>query len=168
MTPAPRPVPPESKLLPRERLVAEYGRAARAPGLRVVFTNGVFDILHRGHVEYLYAARALGDCLVVGLNTDASVRRLKGPERPLNGEQDRALVLAGLGCVDVVTLFDEDTPRALIAALLPDVLVKGGDYRPEEVVGRTEVEAAGGRLVLIPVVAGRSTTGLVQKIRSTP
>ncbi len=168
MTPAPQPVPPESKLLARDRLVAKYGRAARAPALRVVFTNGVFDILHRGHVDYLYAARALGDCLVVGLNTDASARRLKGPERPLNVEQDRALVLAGLGCVDVVTLFDEDTPRALIAALLPDVLVKGGDYRPEDVVGRAEVEAAGGRLVLIPFLEGRSTTGLVRKIRSTP
>ncbi len=168
MTPASQPAPPESKLRSRARLVAELGRAARAPGLRLVFTNGVFDILHRGHVEYLYAARALGDCLVVGLNTDASVRRLKGPERPLNPEQDRALVLAGLACVDVVTLFDEDTPHALIGALLPDVLVKGGDYRPEEVVGRAEVEAAGGRLVLLPFVEGRSTTGLVQKIRSTP
>jgi len=168
VTPAHPPVPPGSKLLPREALLARYGRAARTPGLRVVFTNGVFDILHRGHVEYLYAARALGDCLVLGLNTDASARRLKGPERPLNDEDDRALVLAGLACVDVVTLFDEDTPRALIADLLPDVLVKGGDYRPEDVVGRAEVEAAGGRLVLIPFLEGRSTTGLVQKIRSTP
>lgn len=168
MTPAPLPVPPPSKVFSRERVLARFGRAARAPGQRVVFTNGVFDILHRGHVEYLYAARALGDGLVVGLNTDASVRRLKGPERPINDERDRALVLAALGCVDAVTLFDEDTPLALISALLPDVLVKGSDYRPDEVVGRAEVEAAGGRLVLIPFVEGRSTTALVDRIRSTP
>ncbi len=168
MTPAPQPVPPSSRLFSRERLLVRFGRAARAPGERVVFTNGVFDILHRGHVEYLYAARALGDALVVGLNTDASVRRLKGPERPLNPEQDRALVLAALACIDAVTLFDEDTPLALISALLPDVLVKGGDYRPDDVVGRAQGEAAGGRLVLIPFVEGRSTTALVDRIRSTP
>ncbi len=166
MTLDPGSAPPASKLLTRERLLARLARASRPAGQRVVFTNGVFDILHRGHVEYLYAARALGDCLVVGVNTDDSVRRLKGPERPLNPEQDRALVLAALACVDAVTLFDEDTPHALIAALLPDVLVKGADYRPEDVVGRTEVEAAGGRLVLIPFVHGRSTSGLVQKIRN--
>ncbi len=166
MTPTP-PSAPAAKLLAREQLLDRYARDRRAPGQRVVFTNGVFDILHRGHVEYLYAARALGDILVVGLNSDSSVRRLKGPRRPLNPEYDRALVLAGLGCVDAVTLFDEDTPHQLIAALLPDVLVKGGDYRPEEVVGRPEVEAAGGRLVLIPFVEGRSTTGLVERIRST-
>ena len=166
MTPAPTPVAPLSKLLSREPLLARFAAGARAPGRRVVFTNGVFDILHRGHVEYLYAARALGDFLVVGVNTDASVRRLKGPGRPLNVEQDRAVVLAALACVDAVTLFDEDTPRALIAALLPDVLVKGGDYRPDDVVGRAEVEAAGGRLVLLPFVEGRSTTALLEKIRS--
>jgi len=166
VTPAPRPVAPLEKLLSREQLLARLARGARPTAQRVVFTNGVFDILHRGHVEYLFAARALGDCLVVGLNTDASVRRLKGPARPLNPEQDRALVLAGLGCVDAVTLFDEDTPRALIAALLPDVLVKGGDYRPADVVGRAEVEAAGGRLVLIPFLEGRSTTGLLDRIRN--
>ncbi len=152
------------KLCPRAELAARVAALPRP----VVFTNGVFDILHRGHVEYLYAARALGDALVVGLNTDASVRRLKGPQRPLNPERDRSLVLAGLGCVDAVTLFGEDTPQDLIAALLPDILVKGGDYRPEEVVGRPEVEAAGGRLVLIPFVQGRSTTALVDRIRSSP
>ncbi len=159
---APAPPDPASKLLSRTALLERFGRPRAA---RVVFTNGVFDILHRGHVEYLLAARALGDVLVIGLNTDDSVRRLKGPERPLNPQEDRAFVLASLACVDAVTLFDEDTPRLLIAALLPDVLVKGGDYRPEEVVGRTEVEAAGGRLVLIPFVEGHSTTGLVQRIR---
>ncbi|HET9985665.1 MAG TPA: D-glycero-beta-D-manno-heptose 1-phosphate adenylyltransferase [Longimicrobiales bacterium] len=158
-----QPVAPRDKIFTRDRLLARFPRT-RAE--RVVFTNGCFDILHRGHVEYLAAARALGDVLVIGLNTDASVRRLKGPDRPLVPEDDRAFVLAGLACVDAVVLFDEDTPRELIAALLPDVLVKGGDYRPDEVVGRAEVEAAGGRLVLVPIVEGRSTTGLLHRIRS--
>ncbi len=160
MTP---PVSPAEKVVSREELLRLFGRPRKGS---LVFTNGVFDILHRGHVEYLWAARSLGDALVIGLNTDASVRRLKGPERPLNSEDDRAMVLAALGCVDAVTLFGEDTPRELIAALLPDVLVKGGDYRPEEVVGRAEVEGAGGRLVLIPFLEGRSTTGLVERIRN--
>lgn len=160
------PVAPTSKILSRDDLIRRFGRGAPTRPGRVVFTNGVFDILHRGHVEYLYAARCLGDALVLGLNDDASVRRLKGPDRPLNGQDDRAFVLAGLACIDAVTLFSEDTPHALISALLPDVLVKGGDYRADEVVGRAEVEAAGGRLVLIPFVHGRSTTGLVEKIRS--
>jgi D-beta-D-heptose 7-phosphate kinase/D-beta-D-heptose 1-phosphate adenosyltransferase len=156
------PVHPREKILTREELLARFGRPR---GERVVFTNGCFDVLHRGHVEYLFAARELGDRLVVGLNSDASVRRLKGPSRPLVGQEDRAIVLAGLGCIDAVTIFDEDTPRDLIAGLLPDVLVKGGDYRPEEVVGREEVEAAGGRLVLMPFLDGRSTTGLIQRMR---
>lgn len=159
-----RPVKPDEKLLPRDALLRRLGRSAPGRPGRVVFTNGVFDLLHRGHVDYLFAARSLGDALVVGVNTDDSVRRLKGAGRPLNGQDDRAFVLGGLACVDAVTLFDEDTPHELIAALLPDVLVKGGDYRPEDVVGRAEVEAAGGRLVLIPFVKGRSTTGLVQRI----
>jgi D-beta-D-heptose 7-phosphate kinase/D-beta-D-heptose 1-phosphate adenosyltransferase len=131
---------------------------------RVVFSNGCFDVLHRGHIEYLFAARALGTALVIGLNTDDSVRRLKGEGRPLNREIDRAFVLAGLACVDAVTLFDEDTPARLIAELLPDVLVKGGDYRPEDVVGRADVEAAGGRLVIVPLIHGYSTTALFQRI----
>lgn len=156
------PPDPASRILSRPVVVERFGRPRSQ---RIVFTNGVFDILHRGHVEYLHAARALGDVLVVGVNTDDSVRRLKGPERPLNREQERAFVLAALACVDAVTLFDEDTPRALIAALLPDVLVKGGDYAPDQVVGRAETEAAGGRLVLIPFVEGHSTTGLVERIR---
>lgn len=156
--------PPAAKILDEPALLQRYGRPR--PNV-VVFTNGVFDILHRGHVEYLYAARALGDALIVGLNTDASVRRLKGPERPVHPEADRALVLAGLGCVDAVTLFDDDTPERLIAELLPDVLVKGADYREEEVAGRTAVLAAGGRVQLIPLVPGRSTTGTIQKLRES-
>jgi D-beta-D-heptose 7-phosphate kinase/D-beta-D-heptose 1-phosphate adenosyltransferase len=141
-------------------LVAEVGRRRQA-GQTVVFTNGCFDLLHLGHVRLLRQAAALGDYLVVGLNSDASVRRLKGPTRPLNPEDARAEVLAALECVDAVTVFDEDTPLALIASILPDVLVKGGDYRPEQVVGRAEVEAAGGRLVLIPLIEGHSTSRLV-------
>lgn len=153
---------------PGEKILAEnvlLDKLSRPREIKLVFTNGVFDILHRGHIEYLYAARALGDALVVAINTDASVRRLKGPERPINTDEDRALVLAGLGCVDYVTFFADDTPLRLLSALLPDVLVKGGDYTPETIVGRQEVEAAGGRVVVIPFVAGRSTTGTVNKIK---
>ena len=154
---------PDQKILTRDELLRRHGRPRKQ---RLVFTNGCFDHLHRGHVAYLNAARALGDLLVVGVNTDASVRRLaKGASRPLVGEEDRAYVLASLACVDAVTLFDEDTPQALVAALLPDVLVKGGDYAAHEVAGRREVEAAGGRVELIPFVEGYSTTALVQRIR---
>lgn len=153
---------------PREKILGEtllMEQLARPRTGKLVFTNGVFDILHRGHVEYLYAARALGDVLLVAINTDASVRRLKGRDRPINAEHDRALVLAGLGCVDYVTFFADDTPLNLIKALLPDVLVKGGDYTAETIVGRNEVEAAGGSVVVIPLVQGRSTTQTVTKIR---
>ncbi len=154
---------PDSKILTRDDLLRRHGRPR---GHRLVFTNGCFDLLHRGHVAYLCAARALGDFLVVGVNTDASVRRLaKDASRPLVREEDRAYVLASLACVDAVTLFDEDTPLALISVLLPDVLVKGGDYAADDVVGRREVEAAGGRLEIIPFVEGYSTTALVQRIR---
>lgn len=154
---------PESKILSRDVLLDRFGRPR---DLDLVFTNGVFDLMHRGHVSYLSRARALGDILVVGVNTDASARRLgKGPDRPMNGERDRALVLAALESVDVVCLFDEDTPRELVAELLPDVLVKGADYRLADVAGREEVEAAGGQVVLIPFVEGYSTTDLVQRIR---
>jgi rfaE bifunctional protein nucleotidyltransferase chain/domain len=157
-------VDPADKILPPAEIMRRYGR----PRTRsVVFTNGCFDILHRGHVAYLHEARALGDTLIVGLNTDASVRRLKGEDRPIVGQDDRAYILAGLGCVDAVTFFDEDTPARLIAALLPDVLVKGGDYSPDAVVGRDAVEDAGGRLVLIPFVTGRSTTHILQRIRDS-
>jgi D-beta-D-heptose 7-phosphate kinase/D-beta-D-heptose 1-phosphate adenosyltransferase len=162
---------PADKVLDRVRLVDRYGRSnvntreATGSRRRIVFTNGVFDLLHRGHVEYLFAARALGDVLVVGMNTDASVRRLKGPARPVNNENDRAIVLAGLACVDAISLFDEDTPSELIRALVPDILVKGADYAPDQVVGRDIVEAAGGHLVLIPLVEGRSTTSIIQRMQ---
>lgn len=157
-----RPGPLDRKVLDVDELLARHGRPR--PG-RLVFTNGCFDILHRGHVECLAAARAMGDTLVVGLNTDASVARLKGRHRPHVPLEDRAAVLAALAGVDVITPFDADTPRALIAALLPDVLVKGGDYAPEGVVGREEVEAAGGEVVVVPYLPGRSTTELARRIR---
>jgi len=155
---------PAAKVLTRDELLARYGRP-RAQ--RVVFTNGCFDILHRGHVEYLHRARSLGDLLVVGLNSDESVRRLKGPTRPVNPQEDRAYVLASLDAVDAVTLFEEDTPRELIAALLPDVLVKGGDYRLEDIVGAEEVTEAGGEVVIAPLVPGRSTTSILQRGRES-
>ena len=139
-------------------------REVREAGRTLVFTNGVFDILHRGHCEYLAAARALGGTLVVGMNTDASVRRLKGEKKPIVPEGDRAFVLSQLACVDAVCLFDEDTPQRLIAALLPDVLVKGGDYMLETIVGREEVEAAGGRVLTIPLTPERSSTNILQTI----
>ena len=150
----------EEKILSRAVLLERFGRPRS--GI-LVFTNGCFDLLHRGHVEYLDAARRLGDRLVVGLNSDASVRRLKGENRPLIPQEDRAIVLAGLGAVDAVTIFDEDTPRELIASLLPDVLVKGGDSRPEEIAGAPEVEAARGRVVIAPLVPGRSSTALMRR-----
>lgn len=153
---------PVTKLLSRAQAIERFGRPRTH---RVVFTNGCFDLLHPGHVDYLARARALGDALVVGLNTDASVRRLKGPARPLVAEADRALVVAGLEAVDAVTLFDEDTPRELIAALLPDVLVKGGDYRLEDIVGREEVAAAGGETAVLPFRPGHSTSQLMHRIR---
>lgn len=154
---------PASKIVDRDRLVSTCGRPRSR---RIVFTNGCFDLLHPGHVLYLHEARRLGDLLVVGINTDASVARLKGPQRPLVDQRSRALVLAGLEAVDMVALFDEDTPAELIRALLPDVLVKGGDYAPGDVVGRRDVEAAGGEVHIIPFVQGHSTTGLVERIRS--
>jgi rfaE bifunctional protein nucleotidyltransferase chain/domain len=154
------PVAPAAKLLSLPELLRRYGRP-RAGSL--VFTNGCFDILHRGHVEYLDHARRLGDLLVIGLNTDSSVRRLKGPERPINGEIDRATVIAGLAAVDAVVLFDEDTPRELVARLLPDIIVKGGDYRADEIAGAEEVIAAGGKVVVAPLVPGQSTTRIVHR-----
>ncbi len=133
----------------------------------LVFTNGVFDVLHRGHVTYLDQARGLGASLVVAVNADASVRRLgKGDDRPLNGQDDRMAVLAALAAVDLVVPFDDDTPRALIVACLPDILVKGGDYTAETTAGAAEVVAAGGRFVAIPFTFDRSTTALVNRIRS--
>jgi len=137
----------------------------KAVGRRVVFTNGCFDILHQGHVTYLEAARRQGDCLVVGLNSDASIRAIKGPERPVNREESRARVLAALGCVDYVVIFGDETPLALVTALLPDVLVKGADWPVEKIVGAAEVFAHGGTVITIPMVEGCSTTGLIDLIR---
>ena len=138
---------------------------ARRNGRRVVFTNGCFDLLHPGHIRCLEQARALGDLLVVAINTDASVRRVKGAGRPVVPEGERAEVLAALAAVDYVTLFDEDTPQRIIARVLPDVLVKGGDWGPDKIVGRAEVEAAGGRVVAIPLAPAYSTSALLEKIR---
>ncbi|MFW6079694.1 MAG: D-glycero-beta-D-manno-heptose 1-phosphate adenylyltransferase [Gemmatimonadota bacterium] len=153
---------PRAEVLSRAALVERFGRPRTG---RLVFTNGCFDLLHRGHVEYLAAAAELGDRLVVAINADDSVRRLKGPGRPIVGEGDRAAVVASIRYVDAVTIFDEDTPRALIAALLPDVLVKGGDYRAEEVVGHTEVVAAGGEVRILPYREGHSTSEIIRRIR---
>jgi len=152
------------KIVDRATAVAKV-TAARRAGKRVVFTNGCFDLMHVGHVRYLAAARDAGDLLVVAINADASVQRLKGPERPLVPEAARAEVLAALAAVDLVTIFEEDTPAEVIAALRPDVLVKGADWAPDQVVGRDTVEAHGGRVELIPVVEGFSTTALVDRIR---
>jgi rfaE bifunctional protein nucleotidyltransferase chain/domain len=136
-------------------------------GKKVVFTNGCFDIIHRGHVEYLTKAKALGDILIVGMNTDASVRRLKGPERPVVCQEDRALVLAALRVVDYVCLFDEDTPYELIKAVIPDVLVKGSDWKIDSIVGKDIVEAAGGKVQTIDFVSNRSTTNIIEKIANS-
>ncbi len=156
---------PAAKILTRPGAVA-WRRGLSGP---LVFTNGVFDVLHRGHIRLLLAARAEGEggggALLVGVNSDGSARRLKGPERPVNRESDRAYLLAALACVDAVTLFEEDTPAALIAALQPDVLVKGADYAPGEIVGADLVTARGGRVVRVPLEAGFSTTGLIAKLK---
>lgn len=133
----------------------------------IAFTNGCFDILHEGHIASLSQAAQEADILIVGLNSDASTRRLKGPERPVNHEQSRALVIASLVMVDAVVLFEEDTPLQLITAILPDVLVKGGDYTLEQIVGAPEVMANGGRVVINPIVDGFSTTGIIQRIKAS-
>ncbi len=141
--------------------------AARAMGRRFVFTNGCFDLIHAGHTEFLRQARSLGHYLLVGVNTDRSVRAIKGPSRPVQAEQARATVVAALGSVDYVVLFDEDTPLRIVQELLPDILVKGGDYTPESVVGRAEVERAGGRVQVIPLVPGFSSSQIAQRIRQS-
>jgi D-beta-D-heptose 7-phosphate kinase/D-beta-D-heptose 1-phosphate adenosyltransferase len=152
------------KIVARPALVAAVRSLQRA-GKKVVFTNGCFDLLHVGHVRCLQEARALGDALVVGVNADASVRLLKGPGRPLTPARERAEVLAALACVDYVTIFGAATPQGLIAAVQPDVLVKGGDWPVGKIVGREVVEARGGRVLSIPFVKGRSTTATIEKIR---
>lgn len=153
------------KVLTREELLA-VRRRLKNEGRRVVFTNGCFDLIHRGHVEYLRQARALGDALIVGVNSDASVRRLKGPERPIVEQDDRAHVLAALASVDFVCLFEEETPLALIRQLVPDVLVKGADWAVADVVGRDVVESAGGSVHTITFLPNRSTSRIIETIRS--
>lgn len=136
----------------------------RRAGRRVVFTNGCFDLLHPGHVRYLQQARAIGDALIVALNSDRAVRALKGSSRPILNEDERAEVMAALGCVDYVIIFDDVSPRETIAALLPDVLVKGGDWSVDQIIGREEVEAAGGEVLNLPFVEGVSTTDVISRI----
>jgi rfaE bifunctional protein nucleotidyltransferase chain/domain len=145
---------------------AELARALRSEGRRIVFTNGVFDILHPGHVRYLQQARALGDVLIVGLNADASVRKNKGPGRPINTQAERAELLEALECVDAVVLFAEDTPAEIIAAIQPHTLVKGADWAENAIVGRETVEARGGQVVRVPIEQGYSTTEIIRKIRA--
>lgn len=159
------PAPVDARLIDRTDLL-RLANIWRMKGDRIVFTNGCFDILHRGHVQYLEEAAALGERLVIGLNTDASVRRLgKGDDRPVNDEESRAKVLCALRCVDAVVLFDEDTPMALIQALVPDVLAKGGDWAAKDIIGADVVKAAGGEVRSIPLVEGFSTTALLDRIR---
>jgi rfaE bifunctional protein nucleotidyltransferase chain/domain len=153
-----------SKILSKTQMQEERAHLRQA-GKKLVFTNGVFDILHVGHVRYLAQARELGDALVVAINSDASVRELKGEARPLVNQTERAEILAALSYVDYVTIFDDISPRSLIAKLLPDILVKGGDYALEQIHGREEVEAAGGRVVSLPFVDGASTTAMLERIR---
>ena len=153
-----------SKIVPLDELVAARAEWRRL-GKSVVWTNGCFDLLHAGHVRSLRDARALGDILIVGLNSDRSVRELKGVGRPIIPELERAEILASLECVDAVCIFGEATPRRIISELLPDVLVKGGDWRADQIIGREEVESAGGQVVSIPVVPGHSTTAILRRIR---
>jgi len=154
-----------SGILSLKEAVQRFGRASRGER-RVVFTNGCFDLLHPGHIQSLEQARALGDALLVGINSDASVRELKGEGRPILPELERAEILAALECVDAVVVFNELTPREIISVLLPDVLVKGGDWPGDQIVGREEVEGAGGRVVSVPVLAGYSTTSILAKMRA--
>jgi len=154
----------KAKVLSLNEMVVARERL-RGEGKRLVFTNGVFDLLHVGHVRYLAQARALGGALLVAINSDESVRELKGPDRPVFDEDERAEILAALRHVDYVVVFDDISPRSLIKRLLPDVLVKGGDYQLDEIHGREEVEAAGGKVISLPFVAGASTTSLLQRMK---
>jgi D-beta-D-heptose 7-phosphate kinase/D-beta-D-heptose 1-phosphate adenosyltransferase len=155
----------QEKILQLSELLAKR-QQAQSQNQRVVFTNGCFDLLHPGHISYLHQARQLGDLLIVALNSDVSVRRLKGDNRPILNQQERAIILAALTMVDYVTCFDEDTPHQLIVTLQPDVLVKGGDWALDQIVGRQEVEATGGQVFALPYVAGASTTDIVNRILS--
>ena len=154
-------------VLTLDDLILRFAKQKRN-GRKVIFTNGCFDLLHPGHIGTLEAARALGDILIVGLNSDESVRALKGPTRPVIPEQERAEIIASLECVDAVTVFCDLTPQKVIAALLPDIIVKGGDWPDDQIVGRTEVESSGGRVTRISIVPGYSTTEILNKIRSLP
>jgi len=154
------------KILSLEQMHRERERL-RSAGLRLVFTNGVFDLIHVGHIRYLTEARALGDRLIVAINSDRSVRQLKGESRPIFNERERAEILAALRMVDYVTIFDDVSPRTLIAELLPDVLVKGGDYGIDAIHGREEVEEAGGSVISLPFIDGASTTSIIEKMKST-
>ncbi len=158
------PPAPESKVIPFEGLPALAERL-RAEGRRIVTTNGCFDLLHWGHIKYLHDARALGDVLICGVNADESVRRLKGPSRPIWDEKVRALQLAGLASVDYVAVFGEDTPERFVEAIRPAIHVKGGDYEGKDVPEKRVVERLGGKMVCVPLVPGFSTTGLVEKLR---
>lgn len=153
------------KVVSQDELIVHVA-AAKGNGRRVVFTNGCFDLLHPGHLRVLEQARALGDLLIVAINNDAGVRGLKGAGRPIIPQQERAEILAAMAAVDFVVVFDEPTPRELIQKVVPSVLVKGGDWGPGEIVGREEVEAAGGRVVSIPVEPGYSTSGIIERIRN--
>jgi len=151
------------RVISRAELI-EVRRELKKNGRRIVFTNGCFDLLHRGHIEYLAKAKSLGDILIVGLNADDSVRRLKGPNRPITPQEDRAAILAALAVVDYVCIFDEDTPYELIRAVVPDILVKGADWTVDDVVGKDIVDAAGGSVHTIEFLPNRSTTNIIQKI----
>ena len=155
----------EKKIRARRELL-KIIKDLRTKRKRIVFTNGCFDLLHIGHVRYLEKAKALGDVLVVGVNSDASVRKLKGPKRPILPEEERAGILSGLGCVDYITIFSEIDPLKLIASLRPDVLVKGGDWTKEQTVGKEVVERSGGEVVILPFVKGASTSSLIHTILS--
>ncbi|MES2479242.1 MAG: D-glycero-beta-D-manno-heptose 1-phosphate adenylyltransferase [Bacteroidota bacterium] len=154
----------QNKIMDKTSLL-RFCQSQKVKGRKIVFTNGCFDILHHGHIDILAKAADEGNILVIGLNTDSSVKRLKGNERPVNNEGDRALLLASLLCVDAVCLFEEDTPLSIIKAINPDVLVKGGDYTKETIVGAAEVEANGGKVVIVPFVSGYSTTDTLRQIK---
>src|SRR6476660_9853453 len=153
-----------NKILSPDQMLGERKRL-RSEGLRLVFTNGVFDLLHVGHVRYLAAARELGDALLVAINSDRTVHLLKGDSRPVFNQNERAEILAELRMVDYVTIFDDVSPRSLITTIMPDVLVKGGDYQLDEIHGREEVEAAGGKVISLPFVAGASTSSLIERMK---
>lgn len=154
------------KIIPKQKLKRIIS-ALKKQNKKIVFTNGCFDILHAGHVRYLYKAKKMGDVLIIAVNSDKSVKKIKGDKRPVVGQKDRQEVLAGLGCVDYVVLFNEDTPKKIIEYLKPDILIKGGDYKVRDIVGYDTLKKCGGKVVTVPLVKGRSTTDLLKKICET-